>query len=984
MPLTLLDQLDVARSSWTTGEIDTLSRLLTEPDAVSFQDQKSTAAKLGLHGGFLSAAVNVVTDPMIWIAMLLSRRGPTSSFVRGTIPHRFIGTANEFTGLSYFSRTVEGFFRGTNIPGLISLKMRREAEVNKIGNQIFKSILERPNWKEEMPVVSMLLEGQKPAGATPELVALSGKIRGHMDDIWRMLHKTWKVSGGFDSPDGIRFATARPFGPSEAPRYLRDYLPHIPLYSTDSVLQISGKDAMKKLVSGRAAQAFQVAGRSPTEIWSVSAADRLSSDFDRYQEFMNRVGTQVFNPRLFRRMRHGVPLQSAEGEGLFITDLNIILQKYIHSAARTYALNAPLTQTEISLVRTTIEDAAGKIVTRHPTHEPIAVQIVNEGLNSAGPIRMIRRQVAGTNVLEEFIDTRSMNAPALGALKTLVREVRGQADEGEILIGNLWNAVRNKVDKGLGRILPPRQMSELEKTISHLQRDSQGADLSRRMTSFFYATTLGLNTSSAIKNLMQPALTTVPAIGLGPTLRGYSVLKERMPGYFRSFNRQYGLLKQSRNLDFVQKVSIAQERSFLETFPELAASGVKIDPRAFELSEAALTRQFIRSGRVRNRDQYYQLLMQPFMHTEMSNQIVTFYGAKQKLRNMLRTGELDVPTHVGTRAALSGADLEEFLNLEASRMVNLTQFRPGAGSRSLLQTWLPPPFRMFTSFPNRLANLFAESTVRGALTEAQLKQAGILAKVTGGRNLGLMARTYILGKAVNEGLREGIGVDLSDALGISGPFTGIVQSGKIFSPLTFSPLPRVMLGAASFASTRDLKDLNPLELPGVGKIPIPKTLVPAGIQISRMSRVLRAYRPDLGGFVDEDERLMYEGDTMDAIFGMMGVPLEKERRMRKVMDRTRANRMRIREYRRRYATAARNYDLDKMEHLSQAYQGEFPDLAPLAVGDKDIERYAESARMTAVQRTIGSIGKTMPFLEKDIYEFEPDLIAPMEMRPLGR
>ena len=100
MPLTLQEQLDVATTSLVSGDFDLMAKMFLDPDTVSFAEQRSTAEKLGMKRGFLSAAVNIVSDPTVWIALLLSRHFPTSSFLKGTIPHRFIGAANEFTGLS--------------------------------------------------------------------------------------------------------------------------------------------------------------------------------------------------------------------------------------------------------------------------------------------------------------------------------------------------------------------------------------------------------------------------------------------------------------------------------------------------------------------------------------------------------------------------------------------------------------------------------------------------------------------------------------------------------------------------------------------------------------------------------------------------------------------------------------------------------------------------------------------------------------------
>jgi hypothetical protein len=989
MSLSLADQFNVAVNGWQQGDFDLMSQVFMDPDTITPDDTKEVAQMWGLKQGFLAGAVNLVTDPTVLVAFLLARKFPTAQYLKGTVPLRMIGSANEFSGLSSIGRTIEGFFRGTNVPKLLGLKMRREAEVTNIGNKIFDRIAERPAWKEEMPIVSQLLEGQRHPGATPELQRLAGDIRSHMDELWGFLEKTQKVSGGFDGAK-VTFSTARPFSSAERPRFLRDYLPHIPLTGTDSVIEISGAEAMRKLGKSKWAQAMTLAQENPGNVWKATAGDRLTSNFEQYQMFMERVGSQVFNPRLFKRLRMGVSLQSAEGQGLFVTDLNIILQKYIHGVARTYALNAPLTNKEIALARTFVEGPTGVKMIR-PNNQPIMTQIINEGLNASGTPRIIRRPIVGSNAIEEFIDPNSMNVPSMGALRNLVKEVRGKADDSEALFGNVLNAVRSRVSNTFGTAIGRKRMTQLEDAIATTERQYKDRRLTNQVTSFFYATTLGLNPSSTFKNLLQPALTTAPALGIGPMFEGYKVLKDRLPRYASSFVRHNRALSNNRSLNTVARINQAQQRAYSEIFPELAEAGIKADPRAFELSEAELVLDAVSGkSKFRNADAYYKFLLQPFTQAELSNQVVTFFGGKSALRRAIRRGEIDVPLST-TGEMLVGKDFDNFLNFESASLVNATQFRPGPGSRTVLQSLIPAPFRMFTSFPVRLINHFAESTVRGALTNAQLKDANFFQKLTGGRNLGTLARTYVLGKTVHEGFQQTLGVDVSDAVGLTGPFSNIVTSGRLFAPLPLAPLPSVVLSLASFASTRDVRELQGVTLPlfpedsFIGKAGkyVPRTLVPGGLAITRATRAMRSFRPDLGGFVDDDERLMFQGDQQDLLLSMLGIPLDKERKLRERIDQLNSNRLRIREFRRKYAVAARNYDQDEMTKLESQYQEAFPEMGQLAISRQGLRRYNESARLTSVQRMIRSLGKNASFLEASIYETDPDLIASPSLAGVG-
>lgn len=968
MPLPIQSQLDIAVSGWSQGDFDLMEQALVSPDTLTFDETKTMAQNLGLRGGFLSAATNIVTDPTVIIGFLLARKFPTSAFLKGTVPQRFIETGAQFTGLSTIGRTVEGFFRGTHVPRLTALFMKRRAEVLKLGNRMFDKLLFRPNWSNEMETVSLLMEGRNPVGATPELRTLAGSLRNDMDELWGFLSRTHKVTGGFDQANLTR-ATSEAFATREAPKYLRDYLPHIPLLGTESTFQVSGREALARFGKNKSAQAIALAGENPGYVWTVDGADRLVSSFERYQAFMHKTQGQVFNPRMFRRQRHGIALQSSEGAGDFVTDLNIIFQKYIHSTAQTYALNAPLTAAERAFVSIPSPTGVGHVL---PTAEPPIVQIINQGLDATGGV-VSRRPIAGTNKFQEFLVPGTVNAPTLGALRNLVRNIMGKASDDEILFGNVMNAIRSKTQQALGRTLNNKQMTQVESGISILEQRSKDRLFINRVTSYFYGTVL-LNPLSGMKNLLQPFLTTAPAIGIGPTLRGVRELGSRMPVYFREFNRQKGLLAAGERIPFVQRMNLAQEKAFHRTFPELAETGVAVDPRAFDLDLRLLeTSPITGTTRFRSLDEFNRFMLQPFTQTEIANKVITFYGGRHALRDALRVGTLEAPIVEGK--AIEGATLDRFLNFEAASLTAATQFAPGPGSRTVLQSHIPPPLRMFMSFPIRLGNFFAESTVRGALTDQQLQTAGFFERMTGGRNWGPVARTFLLGRTLNLGLREGLGVDMGDALGVTGPFTNIAPSGQLFAPLPIAPIPSVALGLASFATTRDLKEMQPLELPLLGEIPVPKTLVPGGIAISRASRALRQYRPDLGGFVDDDERLMFRGDTTDLILSMVGIPLEKQRRLREKVGQVQANRGRVRQIRRRYAVAVRNYDTDEMTKLEGTFAKEFPEFGRLGLSRQDLRRYEQSARLTSLQRVIRSLGKQARYLEDVTLEHDPDLVA---------
>ena len=116
MALSFGDQLDVATQAITGGDVDLLTRLFENPDSITTKDLKTVAERLGFKGPFLSAIVNTVADPVVFAGFLVSRSFPTLSWLTGAVPHRYVGAAANFGGLSSLVRPIAGHFRGTPIP----------------------------------------------------------------------------------------------------------------------------------------------------------------------------------------------------------------------------------------------------------------------------------------------------------------------------------------------------------------------------------------------------------------------------------------------------------------------------------------------------------------------------------------------------------------------------------------------------------------------------------------------------------------------------------------------------------------------------------------------------------------------------------------------------------------------------------------------------------------------------------------------------
>jgi len=535
--------------------------------------------------------------------------------------------------------------------------------------------------------------------------------------------------------------------------------------------------------------------------------------------------------------------------------------------------------------------------------------------------------------------------------------------------GNLFSSIRNRISR-YGGDMTRRQQGELDRGISTIQQTYGSRNATNAITSYFYASTLGLNPWSVIQNLFQPMLTTGPAIGLGPTLAGFKDMKGRIGKYVGEVGSEYRRL-QAVSHNPIRNFNEATEQAFSRVFGELARGGLRIDPRLFELDPN--TGGMLASGKFRSAEDLFRVMLQPFTHAELSNQATTYFGAKHAIRDAVRLGGMRPPPDVTTGKPLVGDAFEDWLGLEASQIVNATQFRPGPGSRTIWQGTVPGYFRQFTTFPIRAFSFMTESTIRGAMTAKQIEGEGLLARMTGGRNLGTLSRLILYSRIINNGLKEVAGVDISNALGLTAPFA-IAPQGQLFAPYPLPPVASVTTGLISSALNRDLKRMQPMNLPMIGEVPIPRTLFPGGIMLSRIGRALNQWRPDTGGFVDDYERLLYKGSETDLLLTMMGVPLVKHRRLQDKVERIRSMRMRMRDFRRKYAVASVQANYGEMRSLQDRWRKTFPDFPELTVSMKDIRRYRMNMQIPLLQRMLNTMGETGEYIQKGVWDYDQSLV----------
>lgn len=1004
MALSMSEQYETAMNSVSSGDIDTLAKVFTHPDSVTPDEMRTVAQKMGIKKGFLSAAVDTFSDPLVLMSFLMSAKFPVRSLAKGVIEQRFWGQAKDWAGLSRVGAHINGVFTDTLIPRLNGIATMRRQKIHGLAD-IYSKITDIPTWADDSRIVYRLLDGEVPAGALQRHHALKQRIRDEvLDPLWGMLQGTHHIVGGEKLANGQRTmpqslpmeeAFARGIRGNPAPKYIRDWIAHVPLrvnagtgeFILDPRAVIEAHDSNK--IIGELA-ALKGIKHPYSEIKGGIQSDKVA--FDRWAG-----QNTIFSSALQPRKKHGYG-----SEGGYEMNLDYIMHTTFSSAARTYSMNKPLTAKEIPMATVVVRGDDGIKRTIRATDEPIIVQMMNEGLRATvgkdGKLSYDFHELANTGytdrltgkihkpILIRKIRPGQQNEAGLSALEWLIKGMKGQVDDKGLHVGTVFN----KVYEALYKMTPKigiKKVNELAAEVQNQQRKGNPRENVAFVTSYMYRSILGMNPWSAMQNALQTPLTIYPSLGFGDTMVGMLETAKRTKGFVNGLSASYRTLPP--HIRGTERLKRAMVDSMQKNWPEIADLG---GSRAmFELDPELMQRlgKLDKYGKFRGLDTFLDAIMLPFMGAEFANRSNAYFGKRAQIKRAMKTGEYPMPEIGGKK--LKGFELEKIVDFEAKQFIDETQFIPSPGSKSVLQYNLDPFERMFTSFPLRIFNYYSNSLTKGALSNAEMQSyrsikgfyenmqregilavPGLMSSLMGGRNLGVLARGYIGSQLLVNSFRDVAGVDLAGSLGLLSSFGG-APDHQPFAPFPLPPVMGVTLGVVSAFSNRDIKKMQPMILPGGQAIPIPKALLPGGIGVSRMFKAMNQFRPDVGGFVDDNDRLMYRGGETDLILRMLGVPLEKARHERQMMERMKANRGRIRQHRRDFVNATANGDIDKMDVIRGRWKQEFPDMPPINTTKGTLKLYEANRQRTRVERMMRTLPKGFQYIKRDLYDVEPDL-----------
>jgi len=981
--------------------------VLANPGAARPEELREFSERyFGMDPGWTSFLVDSVVHPAVFLGLPLAKGA--SALGIGSKPSALAVKWAEDFGTSYMPRPFQtynsmfqrmGFHRAAEADILVNERYTKfYSDLMRRWNTVKLGYMERYGpeaWLEGKERVAAFSQGYLVPGIRPEERQLSEMIRGVYDSVYDDVATVERLGKGVRINDLVR-ARGEPRNLEGAVETLID--PEVMGYQLSYLTRVARDDA-------------EVLMRDPAEIHAVltgqrggmrTASRQLSrmerfraepfdpaaaslEDWHQWQRryFDSELGHKQFNPY---RLPRSQALTQDEWANRFIVDIDRLFPAYARRAARSYALEVPLTPQE-----------ALKLTKRWDPRYVDTAKL--QGLNRQFREALRAGDAAGADAARVEIqnlsrsipfDQRSLNlqlrveaasrwmydpaTTAPGTLGSTAKRFEAEAFHQwwELLQGKQdvakWPVARamagffhsastllgdgtvQQLNAIGGKVGAENFGTHLRSWLANASEIRTTAGMERSLTLAAYSNILGFRPLSAFVNLTQIPLVTGPTIGFGNMMHGILEGTPKLARAWRLAAAESRAHPELRGMGASRRIF---RQKLAEVAPEIEAAGLLTDMRELEMGAELLGRG--------DPNAFHEWAMRLFSSSEQFNRLVTFYGARHRLEKTLFRN----PQAAGLLAGefpvrnLGPAERIALLNHEAAKVVYETQFIPTPGRRAPIHSTVlrGPALRQFSSYPIGFGNWFMDAGSRAMVDERAIPLAGTLQRALGGQKSWVPHARWLV--AVNGLAQFGsdvMGVDLGEKT-VGGivplPFADSVP----FAPLPVPVVPATVVGLAAAALTGDVKKMNPVELPWVGTIPVPKVLFPAGLAVSQASRVLNQLRvngvPGDHLLVDEYGRGLEEVDTSGAWLRALGFTTEHSRRDRLKLRQLYVVQAKLREFRRRLGLAIIHGNASEIRRVQAEYQRD-PQLGsgpPLTVSRDDIERLRGNMRQERLSRS---------------------------------
>lgn len=846
--LVITDRPGQAAQSLMLGDMSAAWRSMFQPGELTPSERDGFLKKHGLDKGPYAAVFRTLTNPLLIISLALSHKFPVPIAQNLFKLSKSVGSlTSRFPVLGRLS-SMQGLFRGTSVPDDLSkivsdLHDFRSRHNLALGNALrtFEARAGRlPNQREQV-MVSAWLDGlHKPlkgfqgkngtirvgSGSTttilPEVGVLMPNLEGRMGgpllrlarDLRKSLDDTWtEVFSDVKSRkrllDAINRQKKAGFGDDvtdamaeflKDPKKIPDYFPRRALQSEEDFQKL-----IKSLTDPASAKRFAKSAERKSLRWATPEVRKRQFQMTPDLEDLKLVDDLV--DKGARGRMEGVVksrlIHKARVAGLGSTALNAAKRMNLAQLKENYPRAMGATE-------------AGKFADVMAEHLPkqysLKLMPVLSSYNQtlAGTYAWTIKG-GGETMMKHLDELRALGKAGSPHAKaradmlenTYIPQAMGRGTFRNALRAQMWEQsnlqmaawMQNpKFEAVLGKALT--------KTLREGMESSRGAfslmNMQRKVASYFYLSTLGLNPASALKNTLQLVLTTGPTIGFRTTAAGL----ERA---FRKSHKYFSLRLGPRGM--------AHEDALRKAFPDFAKTGLVAAPITDEAVVNSLQNAYgiasLHSGKVaRTTDKIQRAMMAMFTASETTVRVASFEAGMMH----------------AARSGLRGDAAIAF----SRKLVEQTQFLTGDVNTPFLLIGRSPLVRQLTQFPLRMLEFVSSTAMTlgsGAVNPKTGKPMNIL-----GRNPGTLAR-LLMGSVLAKELGDAMDVDMGDAL-IGGALPTFSTRGP-FAPFPIVPPTFQVVGSfAKGLATEDFSDLaksTPLLVPGGVGFARAAGLLPPGV-----------------------------------------------------------------------------------------------------------------------------------------------------------
>ena len=845
VPDRLLDSGRIGLENLLAGDVSGAIKGVAAPASLTPQERNRLAKQLGIAGSPYEGLFEAVTNPWLWASVILSMKFPVSSAKNMfRVKDQLAGYMRPLNNTLSKIRSIHSNFSGTHVPDdytaiardVMDFKSKFGGKLGTILDEFEKTTGSLPSRKQQI-MMSMWLDGLHDASTAGafrskkgrDFLKIDGKqykeIRQFAPDLEQhmgpallklaretdtVLKEVWDdVYGSLDNQKKIMRALSRMeksgidddrvqemLSTLQMGKRIEKYFPRRRLLTSDdfnemlkSITSVSpqtaGQRAIEKAIS-------KVGPEGRKRMYSMAPSlDDLAEVEDVLAPGVLQQAKEIQKARILHSLR-GAAKAKAFGRDTIRQMESMSLDEILSFNRSTLGATEAETFSRVMAVKNRQYSLKAMPVLSNYLHTQAATWgwTVRDGgekmWRHVDELRRVSENSAGAKQrLDMLQNTYIPIALGRGTFKTALR-------------AQAWNESMLRLADSLDTPTIRNVLgADLHKWMTTNLAQSRGAfsllNLNRKVSSYFYLSTLGGNVGSALNNMLQLVLTTGPTLGFRTTAQGAS---EAMRKAHKYFSLRFG------------SHALSHDEALRAAYKEFSEAGLAGSPMTDEAFQGALQEAFgvaSLKGPVKTGERISRALMKVFSSSEVAVRLTTFEAG------MIHA----------TKGGLKGAEAIDF----ARKATEATQFLTGPANKPFALLEANPLVGQLMNFPLKLLEFATGTATRlGVAEKAGIGIPGTKIVVGKNYNLGTLARA-VSATIIGKELGDYVGLDISDAL-LSGALPHAQGTERPFGIIPLVPPFYQLLGDAALSVVKGDSKYIRRDIP---------LLLPGGVQLTRIA-----------------------------------------------------------------------------------------------------------------------------------------------------